>query len=47
MKENIPEIDLMEINGNFEKEKPFVGTIGGELLQVYLVLCELKKVSDK
>ena len=35
--------DLLDVNGNFEKGKPFFGTLGGELMQIYLVLVELKK----
>ena len=40
------QLDLMEINGNFEKGKPFVGTLGGELMQIYLILLELKKKTE-
>lgn len=37
----------MEINGNFEKGKPFAGALGGELMQIYLVLLELKAHGKK
>ena len=40
-------IDLMDVNGNFEKTEPFVGAIGGELMQIYLGLVEIKKLSHK
>ena len=42
----MPSLDLLEVNGNFEKGKPFVGTLGGELMQIYLVLVELKKKTE-
>lgn len=30
--------DLVEINGFYEKGRPFFGTLGGELMQLCLVL---------
>ena len=30
--------DLVEINGFYEKGRPFFGTLGGELLQIVLIL---------
>jgi hypothetical protein len=30
--------DLVEINGFYEKGRPFFGTLGGELMQLCLIL---------
>ena len=40
------QLDLLDVNGNFEKGKPFFGTLGGELMQIYLILVELKKKTE-
>ena len=40
-------LDLLDINGNLEKSKQFIGTVGGELMQIYLVLLGMKFLQEK
>ena len=45
--DHMSSLDLLDINGNLEKSKQFIGTVGGELMQIYLVLLGMKFLQEK
>jgi hypothetical protein len=38
VKEHMAQLDILDINGNYERGRPFAGAIGGQLMQLCLAL---------
>lgn len=38
VREHMAQLDIIDINGHYEKGKPFVGALGGQLMQICLAL---------
>ena len=36
--DHILQLDIQDITGNFERNRPFVGAIGGQLMQLAIVI---------
>jgi hypothetical protein len=38
VREHMAQLDILDINGNYERGRPFVSSIGGQLMQLCLAL---------
>lgn len=47
IKDNMISWDLLDVNGNYEKNKTFAGALGGQLLQFCIVLEALSELSGQ
>jgi hypothetical protein len=43
VREHMLQLDILDITGNYEKGKPFVGAVGGQLMQLAIVLEAIKE----
>jgi len=43
VREHLAQIELLDLHGNYERNRPFAGTLGGQLMQLALVVQVLKE----
>ena len=43
VRDHILQLDICDITGNYERNKPFVGSVGGQLMQLAIVIEAIKQ----
>ena len=44
VKEHILQQDIMDVNGNYDRNKPFVGALGGQIMQLAMAIQAMRMV---